>query len=163
MLTATSGAIDVYVAKDYSGHMLFSHRIVPLEQDTTVSSSKQHVTQLMYSPDGYVLFVATDAGWFLWSVYGHLLASSLPSDRAAQSTPLTNGLTTPEGYMGGVTDCCWMLSGLHVILLGSGTRTLYSLPFCRSAATTCYNPVTKVCILCLTIGHNCTTAVANRR
>jgi hypothetical protein len=94
----------------------------------------------MYSPDGYALFVGSKEGWCLWSVYGHLLASSSLFDRAP-SAPIANGVVTSEGFMDGVMDCCWTTSGLSLLMLGRGERLLYSLPFSRSAVTTCYNPV----------------------
>src|SRR4030095_15342974 len=132
-----SGAIDVYVAKDYSGNIPFSHRIGhPRDGSPSV------VTQLMFSLDGYVLFVASERGWHLWSVYGHLLASSTMLDHSQNSvTPTMNGARSSEGYMDGVLDCCWGWSGLSLILLGHDSRLLYSLPLCRSAVTICYNPV----------------------
>lgn len=92
----------------------------------------------MYSADGYVLFVASEQGWYLWSVYGHLLATSSILDQSQLSAaPLANG---PRSYEG-VVDCCWGWSGLSVILLGHDSRRLCSLPLARSAVTSCYNPV----------------------
>lgn len=132
-----SGTINVYVAKDYSGNIPFSHRILNPQKAST-----SFITQMMYSPDGYALFVASEQGWYLWSVYGHLLAASNMFDKSQLSAPpLVNGPRSYEGYMHGVLDCCWGWSGLSVILLGHDSRLLYSLPLTRSSVTSCYNPV----------------------
>ena len=106
----------------------------------------------MYSPDGYALFVASEQGWYLWSVYGHLLATSSTLDQSQLSAvPLANGARSYEGYMDGVLDCCWGGSSLSVILLGHDSRLLYSLPLARSAVTSCYNPVSPRSSYILTI------------
>jgi hypothetical protein len=95
----------------------------------------------MYSPDGHALFVTTERGWYLWSVYGHLLASNHLLERSIGSIHEANGFPSSDRYMDGLRDCCWAWSGLGAILLGLNTRSLYLLPFARSAVTNCYNPV----------------------
>lgn len=133
-----SGAIDVYVAKDYSGNIPFSHRILPPREEYRPDS---RVTQLAYSPDGYALFVGTTSGWYLWSVYGHLLASSFIFNISTSNPGESNGSSTSGGYVDGVLDCCWAATGLHLLALAQGSPLLYSLPFARSVVTSCYNPV----------------------
>jgi len=145
-----SGAIDIYVAKDYSGNIPFSHRVVQPHADTSKTPADEKVTQLMYSPDGHALFVTTERGWYLWSVYGHLLASSHLLERSIGSIHEANGFPSSDRYMDGLRDCCWAWSGLGAILLGLNTRSLYLLPFARSAVTNCYNPVPIPFILQLT-------------
>ena len=134
-LISDSGAVDVYLVKDYHGNITFSHRI------QQPSSSQGEITQLAYSPDGYALFVASQKGWYLWSVYGALLASSFTHDAAVPSTPTANGIRNPEEYMNGVLQCCWASNGLSITTITGGSRLLYSLHLARSAITTCYNPV----------------------
>lgn len=160
-LNLESGAIDIYVAKDYTGNIPFSHRIIQPRTDTTKTPSNEQVTQLMYSPDGHALFVTTERGWYLWSVYGHLLASSLHLERSTGSIHEANGFTWADRYMDGLRDCCWSWSGLGAILLGFNTRSLYLLPFARSAITNCYNPVSyPLFLFCKRIdpiGYDCST------
>lgn len=136
-----SGAIDVYVAKDYSGNIPFSYQIPSPEQESGQSIVNWKITRLMFSPDGYVLFAASEAGWHLWSVYGHLLSSNFLLDRTALHSTEISNKTLSEGFMDGVRDCCWAWSGLTLILLANQNRCFYTLPLSRSAATTCYNPV----------------------
>lgn len=132
----------MYVAKDYSGNIQYSHRIVHQQERSASNKGRLGIRQLMFSADGYVLFVASELGWDLWSVYGHLLASSNLLERSVVSAiPTLNGIPRYEGYMEGIVDCCWAGSGLSLMLLGRNSRSLYSLPLARSAVTTCYNPV----------------------
>jgi hypothetical protein len=131
----------VYVAKDYSGNIPFSYRIPCPKQESGNSIANGRITSLTFSPDGYALFVGSDVGWHLWSVYGHLLSSSFLLDRAVRHpTDVSNG-TLLEAYMDGVRDCCWAWSGLTLMILANETRCFYTLPFARSAVTTCYNSV----------------------
>jgi hypothetical protein len=100
----------------------------------------------MYSSDGYALFVASTTGWHLWSVYGRLLASNISREHAREHSsalldPTINGVTSHSLEMHGVIDCCWASSGLSVIALSQDMRSIFSLPFAKSAVTTCYNPV----------------------
>jgi RAB6A-GEF complex partner protein 1 len=129
----------VYVAKDYAGNISFSHRISH-PQAEPVQTSTSHRLNLLFSPDGYALFAASHYGWSLWSVYGHLLASS-SLERSTLSSASTNNVTSAEHSMNKALDCCWTSSGLGIIFLGTDSRSLYMLPLARSAVTTCYNPV----------------------
>jgi len=88
------------------------------------------------------LFVGTTSGWYLWSVYGHLLASSFVFNMPTPKPDESNG-SSPSGggYVDGVVDCCWAATGLHLIALAQDSSLLYSLPFARSVVTSCYNPV----------------------
>jgi hypothetical protein len=70
-----------------------------------------------------------------------LLSSSIFLDPPATPALLSKSTSSPEGYMEGIQDCCWTMSGMNLLMLSRGTRSLYSLPFARSAATSCYNPV----------------------
>ena len=135
----SSGDIHVYIAKDYTGGTSFSHRI----KDTDLGAGPSfglRIVQISYSPDGYALFVALNAGWLLCSVYGHLLASSYFHDGSISSVR-TDGLLSHEYDLNEIVRCCWGSSGLSIILLGRGLRSMYSLPLARSAMAVCYNPV----------------------
>lgn len=129
----------MYVAKDYTGNISFSHRISQLYGESTKTFTLEQLS-LLFSPDGYALFGASYHGWSLWSVYGHLLASSFLEQSTLPVTPLDN-VTSLQHSMDGVLDCCWASSGLGIILLGRDSRSFYMLPLARSAVTTCYNPV----------------------
>jgi hypothetical protein len=131
----------VYVAKDYAGNIPLSHRIPPPETESSKTVLLRSITSLLFSPDGYSLFVGWEIGWYLWSVYGHLLSSSVFLDPPATPALLSKSTSGPEGYMEGIQDCCWTMSGMNLLMLSRGTRSLYSLPFAKSAATSCYNPV----------------------
>jgi hypothetical protein len=136
-----SGAVNVYVAKDYSGNISFSYRIPRPEKDYGHSAVKRRITKLIFSPDGYALFVASEVGWQLRSVYGHLLSSNYLLDRSGPESVDINEDSPLEAYMNGIRDCCWTWSGLSLIVLATENRCFYSLPFSRNAVTTCFNPV----------------------
>jgi len=134
--------VYLYVAKDYTGNIPFSHKISPPESQPSQNASSGKITKLLFSLDGYVLFVGRETGWFMSSVYGHPLSSSEPSEHeTASSTQRSERLSSLEGYLTGIRDCCWSLSGLGLMLLAPDTRSLYLLPLARSATTVCYNPV----------------------
>src|ERR1700738_75536 len=97
----SSGAIDVYLAKDYTGNIPLSHRISPPEPELGKPIPQRSISTLLFSPDGYALFVGWEIGWFLWSVYGHLLSSSFFLDQPSTPAPLPEGALRVEGYMQG--------------------------------------------------------------
>jgi hypothetical protein len=156
-----SGAIDVYVAKDYAGNIHFSYRIPCPRQDSGSLAVNGRITQIMFSPDGYALFVGSEVGWHLWSVYGHSLSSSFLLDRTGRQFKDQTEVTAVEGYMDGVRDCCWAWSGLSLIILANEASCFYTLPFSRSAATTCYNPVSQAVSAFSQVGYDNTASLAN--
>lgn len=127
------GCIDVYVVKDYSGNVGFSHRInLPLAEPPATYK----INRLTFSNDGYVLLAVSQEHWYLWSVYGHLLASG----GAADSKSVLNGAST-ETSTAVIADCCWGWSNLNIIIAKGNSRFLQSINLARNAVTQCYNTV----------------------
>ena len=70
------GRVEVYTVKDYAGNVPFSHR----HQNQSSLMTTGQISQLVYSTDGYCLFVGYEKGWSMYSVYGKPLGSSYGSD-----------------------------------------------------------------------------------
>jgi hypothetical protein len=128
------GCIDVYVVKDYSGNVGFSHRLNLPHADLPPATYK--INRLTFSNDGYVLLAVSQEHWYLWSVYGHLLASG----GAADSKSVLNGAST-ETSTAVIADCCWGWSNLNLIIAKGNSRVLQSINLARNAVTQCYNTV----------------------
>lgn len=125
----TSGHIDVYIVKDYTGNIPLSHKIrLPVGPATTGK-----LTTLTYSPDGYCLFAGYERGWATWTVYGKPCANTFSIDR-------TQSEANDERWLHGVRAAFWIGGGCEIALLPSADNRLYILDIARNAATGCLTP-----------------------
>jgi hypothetical protein len=123
-----NGAIQVYTARDYAGHIPLSHNLAP----STSSANTGKLTFLSYSPDGYCLFAGYERGWATWSVYGKPGACSFTSDR---NTAESN----EEQWLLGVQEGFWLGGGTQILLMGNHDNRLWILDMARSAVTGCFS------------------------
>ena len=130
------GIVLVYVVKDYCGNVGFSHRITLPHQTGEFPLAANEITRLTFSHDGYALLVVTQNNWYLWSVYGHFLASG----GAADTKDVLNGALA-ESNAALISDCCWGWSGLSLIIAEGNSRSLQSINLARNVVTQCYNNV----------------------
>jgi len=126
----------VYVVKDYSGNVGFSHQINLPRQTREIPLATQEISRLAFSHDGYALLVVSRGHWYLWSVYGHFLASGSVED----TQTVLNGVST-ESSEALIADCCWGWSGLNLIIAERNSRSLQSINLARNVVTQCYNTV----------------------
>ena len=124
-----NGNVVVYTARDYDGHVPYSHTLNPVNSVDSLG----RLTCLTYSPDGYCLFVGYEYGWMTWSVYGKLNGSSFTSDR---DTSIANG----ENWLLGVREAFWIGGGSSLLIVGPPDDRLWILEMARSAATGCFSP-----------------------
>ncbi|KAK3671154.1 WD40 repeat protein [Recurvomyces mirabilis] len=126
---STTGRIDVYVVKDYSGNIPFSHD----HQLPIATSITGDLVQLIYSPDGHCLFAGFEKGWAMWSVYGTALANSF----AAESEPTSSN---DEKWLLGVRSAFWLGNGCQLAIVAPRDDRIWMLDVARSAATGCLSP-----------------------
>jgi len=142
ILTITSGLIEFYVAKDYSGNIPFSHRIAVGNSKEPESNQTPIIKKIAFSPDGYVLFVGTNIGWQLSSVYGHLICAGPETVQSALSG-LTAASVTPatDSSIPSTEDCAWAASGLNIFAFGRNQRCFQAIPLAKSSVTNFYTLV----------------------
>jgi hypothetical protein len=120
----------MYTARDYSGNIPLSHKVV------APSDSPGNTTFVNWSPDGYCLFVGYENGWATWSVYGTQGGNSFGA-RAALIERKPN-----EAYLGGVKYGAWIANGGEILLLrNQGDELIWSLEFVKSAIVGCFSSV----------------------
>lgn len=130
------GIVDAYVVKDYSGNFGFSHRINLPHQAGDLPHAGQEINRLAFSNDGYALLAVSQSHWYLYSVYGHFLASGT----AADSKAVLNGTST-ESTAAFISDCCWGWSSLNLIIAKGYSRSLQTVNLAKNVVTQCYNTV----------------------
>ena len=116
-----------YAAKDYVGNIPISHLFKP---SASVSATGK-INNLIWSPDGYCLFVAYEHGWATWSVFGKEGASSFECNAS-------HAETYSEDWLLGVRSASWIGNGAE-ILITTGDDRLYKLDMSRSAAIGCFS------------------------
>ncbi|KAK4553219.1 WD40 repeat protein [Recurvomyces mirabilis] len=126
---SATGRIDVYVVKDYSGNIPFSHD----HQLPIAASITGNLVQLIYSPDGHCLFAGFEKGWAMWSVYGTALANSF----AAESEPTSSN---DEKWLLGIRSAFWLGNGCQLAMIAPQDDRVWMLDVARSAATGCLSP-----------------------
>ncbi|CAK4031574.1 related to DUF1339 domain [Lecanosticta acicola] len=124
-----NGEIDVYVVKDYTGNIPFSHKLrLPVGKSTT-----GRLTCLAYSPDGYCLFAGYERGWALWSVYGKPGANTFSIDRAQAEG-------NRENWLRGVKSAFWLGGGCELALLPIADNQVWILDIARNSTAACFSP-----------------------
>ena len=124
-----NGEVHVYTARDYVGNIPLSHKLLlPASFSTTGS-----ITFLIYSPDGYCLFVGYEHGWTIWSVYGKLGGSSFSSDRLISQEE-------DEQWLIGTSSGSWIGGGSEILFTGYKDHRLWAVEMARSAVTGCFGP-----------------------
>ncbi|KAF2762031.1 RIC1-domain-containing protein [Pseudovirgaria hyperparasitica] len=122
------GYIYVYTARDYTGNIPLSHRLMPGASSSTTGA----LTFLSWSPDGYCIFAGYEKGWMMWSVFGKPGANSFTSDRALSEK-------TEEGWLLGIRDGFWVGGGSQLMLLSPNDNRLWMLEMARSAVAGCFS------------------------
>jgi RAB6A-GEF complex partner protein 1 len=145
-VACANGQVLVYTAKDYAGHVPLSHRLRPPSGSGTIDTSKvgrfgngKVVNCLLYSPDGYALFVGYSDGWAMWSVYGKLGASSFASDGAQQVNGSIRNAGDEDRWLRGVKEAFWTGNGCQLALLCPHDNRIWVLNLARSAVTGCFS------------------------
>ena len=138
----SNGDIKVYNAKDYAGHISFSH----MAQSPASPNVTGCISQLSYSPDGYCLFVGYEHGWAMWSVYGKPGANSFGFD-------ISGNPDNTHGWLKGIIDSAWLTSGAELLLLNPNDDRLWIMDVARSAVTSCHSAANVGRTLLLTNTH----------
>jgi WD40 repeat protein len=128
-LGCDDGVVHVYTARDYAGNIPLSHKLIPPISRATTGP----ITVLIYSPDGYCLFVGYEYGWLIWSVYGKLGGSSFVSNTAISQE-------NKEGWLMGVQSGSWINAGSELLFTGQRDYRIWVLELVKSAVTGCYCP-----------------------
>ncbi|KAI5818466.1 RIC1-domain-containing protein [Pyronema omphalodes] len=129
-VACSNGSLFMYTARDYSGNIPLSHKVV------APSDSPGNITFVSWSPDGYCLFVGYQNGWSTWSVYGTQGGNSFGA-RAGLIERKPN-----EAYLGGVKYGAWIANGGEILLLrNQGDELIWSLEFVKSAIVGCFSSV----------------------
>ena len=117
-----------YAAKDYTGNIPLSHafRAPALKSTTGV------VTCLIWSPDGYCLFVGYERGWATWSVFGKAGAFSFTLNQ-------THAEANDETWLMGIRSANWTSGGSEMLLTSSEDHRIWKLQMSRSAAAGCFS------------------------
>ncbi|KAF2161822.1 hypothetical protein M409DRAFT_69616 [Zasmidium cellare ATCC 36951] len=124
-----NGQVDVYIVKDYTGNIPFSHKLRLQVGPTTTG----HLSFLAYSPDGYCLLAGYEKGWAIWTVYGKICATSFGTDRS-------QALANDEPWIEGIKNAFWVGGGSELALLPVADNRLWFLDMARNAATGCFSP-----------------------
>lgn len=125
----SSGYIDVYTVKDYTGNIPFSHHTrLPVGPSTT-----GNLTSLAYSPDGYCLFAGYEKGWALWTVYGQPCANTFSVDGIQSDA-------NDERWLQGIRSSFWAGGGCQLALLAPSDYRIWFLDMARNALTGCFSP-----------------------
>ncbi|KAK5114904.1 hypothetical protein LTR62_002063 [Meristemomyces frigidus] len=125
----STGHIEVYIVKDYSGNIPLSHH----HQISFAASTTGALVNLSYSPDGHCLFVGYEKGWATWSVYGTALASSFAAD-----VKLTK--TNQERWLLGVKNAFWLAGGCEMAITTPGDDRVWVVEYARGAGAGCLSP-----------------------
>ena len=123
----TNGEVRIYTARDYVGNIPLSHNLIPPVSIQTTG----RITSIVYSPDGYCLFVGYEKGWVIWSVYGKQGGSSFVSD---SNISRDNG----EMWLTGVQSAHWINGGSELILTCPIEDRIWVLELAKSAVTGCF-------------------------
>ena len=125
------GEVLIYTARDYVGSIPLSHKLTPPASPSTTGA----ITFLIYSPDGYCLFVGYQHGWVMWSVYGKLGGNSFVGDRSIAREQ-------DDLWLSGTRDGSWVDGGSAILFTSQNESRLWVLETVRSAVTGCYGPST---------------------
>ncbi|OAP60657.1 hypothetical protein AYL99_05659 [Fonsecaea erecta] len=126
---ATSGGeIICYSAKDYAGNIPLSHTF----RASTSPSFRGAITCLIWSPDGYCLFVGYEHGWCTWSVFGKEGASTFHQN-------LTHAESNAEKWLLAVQRATWIGAGGEILLTTPAENRIWKLEMSRSAAMGCFS------------------------
>ncbi|KAJ5226938.1 uncharacterized protein N7469_006944 [Penicillium citrinum] len=123
-----NGEVLVYTAKDYTGNVPLSQKLLLPASPATTGA----LTFMSYSPDGYCLFAGYEHGWTTWSVFGKPGGNSFTVDSTLAAS---NG----ENWLTGVSNGCWIGGGSDIILSAQNDRRLWILETARSALTGCFS------------------------
>lgn len=123
-----NGVVHVYTARDYAGNIPLSHTLAPPASLTSTGP----ITSVIYSPDGYCLFVCYERGWVIWSVYGKQGASSFGSDLAISQE-------NDDGWLTGIQSAHWISGGSELIFTISNESRIWILELAKSAVTGCFS------------------------
>ncbi|KIW85630.1 hypothetical protein Z517_01022 [Fonsecaea pedrosoi CBS 271.37] len=127
-LATSTGEIICYSAKDYAGNIPLSHTFRP----STSPSSRGPITCLIWSPDGYCLFVGYKQGWCTWSVFGKEGASTFHQN-------LAHAESNSEKWLLAVQRATWIGAGGEILLITPSDNRLWKLEMSRSAAMGCFS------------------------
>ncbi|KAK5163008.1 hypothetical protein LTR04_002826 [Oleoguttula sp. CCFEE 6159] len=125
----SNGNVNVYIVRDYAGHIPMSQTLRPPVSHHTSGN----MAFLSYSPDGYCLFAGYERGWMTWSVFGKSGGNSFTADHSLANS-------NDERWLMGVRDGFWIGGGSEVLLLGYGDERLWILEMARSAVAGCFSP-----------------------
>ncbi|KAF7719320.1 Ribosomal control protein 1 (RIC1) domain-containing protein [Penicillium ucsense] len=127
-VSCANGEVLVYTAKDYTGNVPLSQKLLLPASSTTTGA----MTFMSYSPDGYCLFAGYENGWTTWSVFGKPGGNSFSVDP-------TLAKSNDEEWLTGSTNGCWIGGGSDIILSAKHDRRLWILETARSALTGCFS------------------------
>ena len=123
----TNGEVCIYTAKDYVGNIPLSHKLAPPASMQTTGP----ITSIVYSPDGYCLFVGYEKGWVIWSVYGKQGGSSFNSDSIISRD-------NDDMWLTGVQSAYWISGGSELIFTCPNEDRIWILELAKSAVTGCF-------------------------
>jgi RAB6A-GEF complex partner protein 1 len=149
-VACADGQILIYTAKDYAGHVPLSHKLMAPSSAAGLAGplsdspgSGKFINCMLYSPDGYALFVGFADGWAMWSVYGKLGARSFASEGDirlngnAKSSPKST--IDDDIWLQGVREAFWIGAGSQLALLCPSDNRIWVLNLARSAVVGCYS------------------------
>ncbi|EXJ68127.1 uncharacterized protein A1O5_08742 [Cladophialophora psammophila CBS 110553] len=127
-VATSKGEIVCYAAKDYAGNIPLSHTF----KASTSPSSRGAITCLIWSPDGYCLFVGYKHGWSTWSVFGKEGASTFHQN-------LTHAESNAEKWLLAIQRATWIGAGSEILLTSPSENRIWKLEMSRSAAMGCFS------------------------